>query len=133
MASWADFALHEPLWGGTATGEPDRRPRGPGRPSRLNPETVGRFLQAIRVGNYREVAADWAGISHASLYRWLSDPRPQFVAFRRAVVMAEAQVEVEVVANLIRRSATDVRAAEFWLSSRYPGRWAVARPRPRGR
>lgn len=137
MTRWAVEALNEPLWGGTATGEPTRRRRGPGRPSRLNPEVVGRFLQAIRAGNHRETAAQFAGISNATLYRWLRDSRAPFVAFRRAVVMAEAEVEVEVVSNIIRLSSKSTRAAAFWLSRRYPGRWPMARPersrRPLGR
>ena len=137
MTRWAVEALNQPLWGGTATGEPVRKRRGPGRPSRLNPEVVGRFLQAIRAGNLRETAAEFAGISNATLYRWLCDPRPQFVAFQRAIVMAEAEVEVEVVSNLLRLSSKSPRAAAFWLSRRYPERWPMARPessrRPGGR
>jgi hypothetical protein len=90
----------------------------------LTPDVALNFLTCVRLGNYREVAAAHAGISRATLYRWLRDPRPPFVAFRRALDQAEAQVEVEVVANLMRLSAKSTRAAEFLLTRRFPDQWS---------
>jgi hypothetical protein len=118
MTDWASYALRERLWN---LPEGSRRV---GRPLRLNGEVVGRFLMAVRAGNYREVAAAYAGISRATLYRWLRDPKPPFVALRAAIDQAEAQVEVEVVANLMRLSAKSTRAAEFLLTRRFRARWA---------
>jgi hypothetical protein len=67
---------------------------------------------AVRAGNFRETAARYAGIGPATLHRWLRDPRPPYVALRTALDMVEAEVEVEVVANLVRisRSWTTARS-----------------------
>ena len=124
LTHWALYASHEPLWDATSAG----RPRRPGRPLRLTPAVALKFLTCVRLGNYRETAAAYAGIGKATMYRWLGSPRPPFVAFRMAVEQAEAQVEVEVVANLMRLSAESTRAAEFWLTHRYPARWRSHRP-----
>ena len=80
------------------------------------------FLMAIRVGNYREVAARYAGISPATLYRWLKRTEPEYVAFRRVLDMVEAEVEVMVTTNLFLLSRTSTSAALAWLRTRYPKR-----------
>jgi hypothetical protein len=126
MYRWAEIARREPLWA-HAGGGSGRRP--PGRPRKLNPEVVGRFLTAIRAGNYRETAARLAGIGPSTMYRWLHDPRPEYAAFRMALDMCEAEVEVEVIGNLFRLSRTSTRAAAFILSRRWPEKWAM-RKRP---
>jgi hypothetical protein len=82
---------------------------------------------AVRAGNYRETAARFAGIGPATLHRWLGDPRAPYVALREALNMVEAEVEVEVVANLVRLSRTSTSAAVFWLERRHPERWAFLR------
>jgi hypothetical protein len=119
---WSEFARREPLWAARGEGSGARPP---GRPRKLNPEVVGRFLMAIRAGNYRETAARLAGIGPATMYRWLHDPRPEFAAFRMALDMCEAEVEAEVIGNLFRLSRTSTRAAAFILSRRWPERWAT--------
>jgi hypothetical protein len=97
---------------------------------KLNPEVVGRFFTAIRAGNYRETAARLAGIGPSTMYRWLHDPRPEYAAFRMALDMCEAEVEVEVIGNLVRLSRTSTRAAAFILSRRWPEQWATRRRPP---
>ena len=79
---------------------------------------------AVRAGNYPEIAARWAGISAATYFRWCKDPRPPYVAFRAALVMADAECEVMVIGNLVRLSRTSTRAARFLLERRWPERWA---------
>jgi hypothetical protein len=59
---WAEIARREPLWATTGGASAPRRP---GRPAKLNPEVVGRFLMVIRMGKYRETAARFAGIGPA--------------------------------------------------------------------
>jgi hypothetical protein len=127
MYRWAEIARREPLWAATGGGSGRRRP---GRPAKLNAEVVGRFLTAIRAGNYRETAARLAGIGPATMYRWLHDRRPEYAAFRMALDMCEAEVEEEVIGNLFRLSRTSTRAAAFILSRRWPEQWARRRPRP---
>ena len=128
MYRWAEIARREPLWAARGEGSGARRP---GRPAKLNAEVVGRFLMVIRAGNYRETAARLAGIGPATMYRWLHDPRPEYAAFRMALDMCEAEVEVEVIGNLVRLSRTSTRAAAFILSRRWPERWRkLKRPLP---
>ena len=130
MHEWSEFARREPLWASTG-GAAGSSHRPPGRPAKLNAEVVGRFLMVIRAGNYREVAARFAGIGPATMYRWMRDPRPEYAAFRMALDLCEAEVEVEVIGNLFRLSRTSTRAAAFILSRRWPERWRkLKRPLP---
>ena len=124
---WNEFARREPLWAATGGGSSRRRP---GRPPKLTADVVGKILMAVRAGNYPEVAARWAGISAATYYRWCKDPRPPYVAFRAALVMADAECEVMVIGNLVRLSRTSTRAAAFLLERRWPEKWAKSRRLP---
>jgi hypothetical protein len=123
MVRWAEIARREPLWAATGGGSGRRRP---GRPGKLNPETLGRFFMAIRACNYRETAARLAGIGPSTMYRWPHDPRPECAAFRMALDMceAEAKAEVEIITNLYRLSRTSTRSAAFLLGRRWPEQWA---------
>ena len=124
---WNEFARREPLWAATGGGSSRRRP---GRPPKLTADVVGKILMAVRAGCYPEVAARWAGISAATYFRWCKDPRPPYVAFRAALVMADAECEVMVIGNLVRLSRTSTRAARFLLERRWPERWAKPRRLP---
>ena len=90
----------------------------------------GKFLMAVRAGCYPEVAARLAGISPATYYRWLRDPRPPYAAFQAALVLADAECEVMVIGNLVRLSRTSTRAAAFLLERRWPEKWAKSRRLP---
>jgi hypothetical protein len=111
--------------------------RRPGRPSKLRPDIVGRFLGSVRLGNRRETAARFAGINPATMYRWLKDPRPECRTFRELLDRAEAEAEAEVTENLYRMTRTNAQAAIYWLTRRYPERWGdlpverTRRPRTR--
>jgi hypothetical protein len=128
MYRWAEYARREPLWAPPGDGAGGSRRLRPGRPSRLNSEVVGRYLMAIRAGNFREPAARFAGIGPATMYRWMRDPRPEYAAFRMALLQCEAEVEVEVIGNLMRLSRTCTRAGRFLLERRWPERWGPRRP-----
>jgi hypothetical protein len=130
LYEWSELARREPLWAPAGQGLGGSSRRGPGRPPKLNPEVVGKLLMAVRAGNYPEVAARWAGISAATYYRWLRDPRPPYAAVRAALAMADAELEAEVIGNLVRLSRTSTRAAAFILSRRWPERWAQLRRLP---
>ena len=42
-----------------------------GRPSKFTPETRKKILWALRLGNYRKTAAEYAGISERTICDWL--------------------------------------------------------------
>lgn len=100
-----------------------------GRPSKFTEETKAKVVQALRGGNYRNVAAQYAGISHATLRNWLKngqDPEnyPDYAEFLEQVEKAEADGEVASLA-LIRRAASDGNwnAASWMLERKSPERW----------
>lgn len=121
-----------------------------GRPSKIldgwNPDTgewdetsiPGKLLAAIRGGNYREVAARWAGVDPGNLRRWMSRgaehaedrsisaaDRP-YVLFRAAVERAETAYEIEAVLRMTRAAETPESILRI-LGRRHPERWGANR------
>ena len=92
--------------------KPTDRP--PGRPAKLTPEIQRRLCAALRAGNTREAAAEYAGIGRATFYEWMGrgcDPTytrrgklrancKDFVDFVDTVTHAENAAEVRCVAVL---------------------------------
>lgn len=64
-----------------------------GRPSKLTPEIEERILEVIRAGNYREAAAQAAGIAPETLSRWMGREREPYRSFRQSVLAAEQVAE----------------------------------------
>ena len=104
-----------------------------GRPSKMGPETLSRFLLALRAGASRADAARFAGIAESTFYRWESRKGPAFDRFRSLVERAELEVKVEVTTNLYRLALRETRAALVWLRTRYPDEWPVPKRRAMGR
>lgn len=79
-------------------------------------------------------AANELGIGRATLYRWLSDPRPEFRAFEQAMRRAHGEAAVHMAANVVRQSDRDWRAAIAWLRADDPACWdPTLPPQERGR
>ena len=102
-----------------------------GRPSKLTPEVRKRFLDAVAIGNYPEVAATLAGIHPATMYRWLMLGREAqtgaYREFYEATKQAEAQAENSAVAQVRRAATSDPRnwaSAMTFLERRYRDRWS---------
>ncbi len=97
------------------------------RPTKLTREMRDRIVQAIRAGNYAEIACRASGISASTYYRWLErgerEPDSIHGEFEAAVRLAEAESEVHAVALLRRAMPGDWRAALAYLERRHPGRW----------
>jgi hypothetical protein len=99
----------------------------------MTEDVLQRFLLAIRAGNYRNVSARYAGLNPDTVYHWYMrgqnklgekyPPTAEYVRFVRLVDEAEAAAVVLVVGNLVRRSAVNTKAAEFWLTNRYREQW----------
>lgn len=107
-----------------------------GRPTKLTPECQQKVVDAIRGGNYREVAAEWAGIAPETLTRWMSRKGHPYEGFRQAVLEAEKAAEIRMVALVMKAAAEDPKHAEWWLERKFHERWGrqdrvqVNQPRP---
>jgi AcrR family transcriptional regulator len=121
--------------------------RVPGRPSKLTQDVANRIVEALLEGNYLETSAALAGVSKASVYRWLRradeleakaleqtaeddvdlydlvDPDEWlYLDFRHATKAAEAWAERELL-GLVRRAARGWQAYATILERRHPARW----------
>jgi hypothetical protein len=94
-----------------------------------DPERVDRLIALLVEGNYRETAAQIAGITGCAVRQWMhkaeeeGDPRYQVIA--RVIRVAEAVAEARAV-RAVRSAAKDPRfwAAEMtYLERRHPNRW----------
>jgi transposase len=106
------------------------RPRPIGRPSKFTDDRRKRFIDAIRVGNYIDVAATYAGVDRSTVFRWLAMGREAksgaYRDFFDEVKQAEAESEHAAVV-LVRSAARDPRnwtAAMTFLERRFRDRWA---------
>lgn len=101
--------------------------RGPGRPPKLSDEVVEKLCQALSAGNYRNVAAEWAGISARVLREWMRRGKEQkagpFRDFRRRVLEAEKAAEIRAVGLIMKAAQDDPRHAEWWLERKFNDRW----------
>ena len=81
----------------------------------MDADKIAKFLDALRGGNSRPTAAIYAGLKVPTVYRWLSDPRPEFVDLQASVEQAEAHARVTVNTRLFELTKRSPRAAALWL------------------
>jgi transposase len=97
------------------------------RPTKLTAQLEEKVVQAIRAGNYAEIACRAAGIAPSTFYRWLERGERETDGihnhFTQAVRLAEAEAEVHAVALVRRAMSDDWRAALAYLERRHPARW----------
>ena len=106
---------------------PARKTRPVGRPSSLTPAIIKKICGAIRGGNYRGVAAQWAGVPERTFWRWCQEGKeategPQH-EFWQAILEAEKAAEIGAVELVMRAAAEDPKHAEWWLERKFPKRW----------
>jgi len=106
-----------------------------GRPEKLTDEVRRRICEAVRAGTTKEVAAAYAGVSRASLQRWLAKSNeqgagPHYRKLAQELRQAEAEAEVHAAAILRRAMPDDWRAAVAYLERRHRGRWSKHAPAP---
>ncbi len=108
------------------------KPEAPtGRPSKLAPEVQAKIVQALAGGNYRNVAAGYAGITAKTLIDWMNrgevdeanDDSTPFRAFRKSVLEAEEKAHVRAVALIQKHAEKDPKAAQWWLERKHPDQW----------
>lgn len=90
-------------------------------------EKVERLLSALRGGNFREVACEWAGIPERTFRAWMDEGEAgapeSSVAFCRQVIEAEKAAEIHCVELVMREAEQDPKHAEWWLERKHPDRW----------
>jgi transposase len=102
-----------------------------GRHDKLTPEIQQKIVDALRMGNYVETAAAYAGIHKSTLYEWLKrgarsyDENDKFRKFADAVEIAMAEAEMRDVAVIAKASKDNWQAAAWRLERKYPGRWGL--------
>lgn len=99
------------------------------RPSKLTPAVQEQICNAIKAGNYSEIAARYAGISSTTFYKWMAlgegnDAKDPYKEFREAVENARATAEVRNI-GLIQQAANNGtwQAAAWFLERTAPNRW----------
>lgn len=98
-----------------------------GRPSKLTPEVVKRLTEAIRDGNYYEAACGYAGITYTTFRNWMikgeNAKSGKYREFFEAIMQAECEAEVRMVAQWQQHMPEDYRAIRDFLERRFPERW----------
>ena len=113
--------------------------RGRGRPSKLTADTTDAVYQALKLGNYAQIACKVAGISEASYHAWRArgqteldrqdrgeKARPSealFLDFLEATKKGEAEAENRAVLMVQNAMPTNWQAAMTYLERRFPDRW----------
>jgi transposase len=119
---------------GRAGATKTRRP--PGRPSKLSEDAIAQIESLIRAGATVEVAAQAAGVSRGTIYRWLKQgekARAGTIArrLRDRVERARAESETVLVARIAQAAGKGSWQAAAWLlERRFPERWMKPTERP---
>ncbi|OPX58898.1 MAG: hypothetical protein A4E25_01435 [Methanobacterium sp. PtaB.Bin024] len=98
------------------------------RPSKLTPELVDEIVKHIKAGNYPETAAEIAGISSTTFYRWKKYGKERktgkFREFWESIKKAESFAEGLRVQTILKASEDgNWQAAGWWLERKFPDRW----------
>lgn len=95
------------------------------RPTKLNPETQAKLVQAIQMGATYELAAQYAGITYNSFNNWMKEGESAksgiYLELFQAVKEAEGRAAVGWLVK-IEKAASDGswQAAAWKLERRYP-------------
>lgn len=104
-----------------------------GRNSKLTPELSKKICDAVRAGNYLNVAAKYAGVHIATLLNWMergrnaksrTGPDGIYLEFVEDVEAAEAASEVAAVLHWRSAMPKDWKAAQKYLEVTHRERWA---------
>lgn len=94
--------------------------------SKLTDEVREKLIRAIRAGNYHEQAAQYAGISKETFYRWRRQGEAgtePYASLLEELDEAEAAAEVGLTATISQAAKSDWRAADTQRKRRWPDRW----------
>lgn len=96
--------------------------------SKLNQGKIRTITAALRGGNSRRVAAEYANISPRTLQRWMKRGREEevgeYAELLHSIHQAEATAERVMVAAVMEAAKNgEWRAAAWWLERRDPQNW----------
>jgi transposase-like protein len=110
-----------------------------GQKPKLTPAVHKKIVDAVRGGNFYRAAAAYAGISETTLHVWIRRGRAEqerlddgldaiplearYASFQSALVTAEAESQIDAVANWKSMTTEDWRAAKEWLARRHSDEW----------
>ncbi len=98
-----------------------------GRKPVLTPEVSEKILVILRAGNYRIAACHFAGIGESTLAHWMMegkrDPDSPLGIFRKQVLKAEQDAEIEAVRRVEQHARNDGYLALKYLGIKFPSRW----------
>ena len=100
-----------------------------GRPSKLTPEIQQKIVWALRLGNYRKSAAEYAGVSERTLCDWMrrgtEETHGAYADFCQEVVAAEQAAEIRALGVIQQAAKRDWKAAAWFLERKHPERYCV--------
>ncbi len=85
-----------------------------GKPTKFTPERIERFLQAVRLGAPYRLAAQYAGIDHATFYRWIESN----ATFATQVKEAEGAAVIGWLAKIEKAANEGSWQAAAWKAER---------------
>lgn len=100
-----------------------------GRPALmdLKPNICDDIIKAVRMGNYLETAAAYAGITKETLFAWLrrgaKEDKGPFKDFSDSITKGLAEAEMLDLGRIQEASKTNWQAAAWKLERRNPNRW----------
>lgn len=98
-----------------------------GRPTEFTEETRKKILDALRLGNYREPSAQYAGVAYRTFMDWMSkgkkDGEGIYFEFSQAVIEAENRAEILAVTAVRKAGQADAKHYHWWLERKAPQRW----------
>jgi len=97
-----------------------------GRPTKLTPDLQAKIVEALKAGNYAEVAARHVGIASSTFYDWMKrggEGDRRFSEFSEAIGEAEAFAHARAVTIIAKAMADDWKAAAWYLERKYHDEW----------
>lgn len=98
-----------------------------GRPLTLTPEVRDLLCEAVREGNFRLVAAQFAGVNQRTFSEWMTrgrrEPDGPYGELLRAIQAAESEAEMKALAVVMAAAVDDPANARWYLERKFPERW----------
>lgn len=112
-----------------------------GRPTKLDQKVQDDIVLMLKMGNYIETAAAFAGISKTTLYSWMRRGREElerveegkgrkirkaeepYVDFLNAVEKSMAEAEIRDVQIIYNAAKSDWKASAWRLERKYQDKW----------